>query len=186
MKIIKKISLLFIAVATVSCSNTPSLQKYFVENTESSDFINIDLGSSVINTEKMELTSSQKEAVESFEKLNILAFQKEAGQEVKYASEKEKITQILQDKSYEQLVKFGSNDKGAAVYLVGSEEKIDEFVLFASNDESGFIVARFLGDDMTPNDVMNLVDVVRKADLNLEELKPLESILKDKDEKAEM
>ena len=74
-------------------------------------------------------------------------------------------------------MKFGNTNKGLSVYLVGEEEKIDEFVLFASGKEQGFVVARLLGDNMKPADVVNLVEIIQKADLDLEQLKPLQEAL---------
>lgn len=164
-------------LSLVSCTNKETLQKYFVENSESSDFIAIDLAPSFINTDKMSLTSEEQQALSSFKKLNILAFQKDSLGEAKFEAEKTKVKAILKDKEYEPLMKFGNKKNGAAVYLVGEEEAIDEFVVFASGQEQGFVVARFLGDNMKPADVVNLVEVIRKADLDLEQLQPLKEAL---------
>ena len=161
----------------ISCSNKPTLQKYFVENSESSDFIAVDLASSIINTDSINLTDSEKEALNSFDKLNILAFQKDSLSDVKYKSEKEKVKTILKSEEYEQLMRFGSSKNGGAVYLVGEDDSIDEFVLFATGDDQGFVVARVLGNNMNPSNIINLMDVLRKSDLNLEQLKPLQDAL---------
>lgn len=172
---IKKIMILLVIISVASCSKEPSLQQYFVKNSESTDFISVDLGSSIINTEKMELTSKQKNALNSFEKLNILAFKKDSVNEKKFEVEKTEVTTILKDKNYEELMHFGNNKKSGAIYVVGNEETFDEVVLFASDVETGFVVARFLGDDMSPNSVLDLVEVIQKADVDLEALKPLKN-----------
>lgn len=176
----KKIILFFVLISSIGCANKETLQKYFVENSESSDFIAIDLAPSIINTDKMSLTNEEKQALSSFKKLNILAFQKDSLGEAKFEAEKSKVKAILKDKEYEPLMKFGNKKNGAAVYLVGEEDKIEEFVIFASGQEQGFVVARFLGDNMKPSDVVNLVEVIRKADLDLEQLKPLKDALEKK------
>lgn len=173
----KNFLILLVGLLALSCSNKPTLQKYFVENSESSDFIAIDLASSIINTDKTTLTDSEKEALNSFDKLNILAFQKDSLSDVKYKSEKEKVKTILKDEEYKQLMRFGSAKNGGAVYLVGDTEEIDEFVLFATGDDQGFVVARVLGNNMNPSNVINLMEVLRKSDLNLEQLKPLQDAL---------
>lgn len=173
----RKIVLLTLSLLAISCSDTKTLQKYFVENSESSDFIAIDLASSIINTEKVTLTDSEREALQSFDKLNILAFQKDSLSDVKFKAEKEKVKTILKDEQYEQLMRFGSSKNGGSIYLVGETDNIDEFVIFASGDTQGFVLARVLGDNMNPNNIMTLMEVIRKSDLDLEQLKPLQDAL---------
>ena len=171
--------ILFSVVTLSSCNNKPSLQKYFVEKTESKDFVAIDLGSDIINTEKMTLSDSDKEALKSFDKINVLAFKKEDKNAVAYGVEVEKVKTILKDTvSYNELIKFGSGSDGASVYFVGDDEHINEFVLFANKKENGFAVVRILGKDMNPMQIMNIISLLQKSDLNLEQLKPLQDIMK--------
>ncbi len=172
--------ILCLIVTLSSCSNKPSLQKYFVENTESKDFIAIDLGSDIINTEKMSLTESDKEALKSFEKINVLAFKKDEKNNDKYGIEIDKVKSILKDTiSYNELMKFGSGNDGASIYFVGDDDDhIDEFVLFANKKENGFAVVRILGKDMNPMNIMNVINLMQKSDINLEQLKPLQEIMK--------
>ncbi|MEZ4854061.1 DUF4252 domain-containing protein [Flavobacterium sp.] len=177
---IKKIIILVVAISILSCSNKPSLQKYFVENSESPAFIAIDLGSSILNTEKLTLTDTEKEALDSFEKLNILAFQKDSLNTADYTIEKEKLTQILKEEQYQPLMQFGGSKGNVALYLVGNEDNIKEIVVYAASDEKGFTVARFLGNKMNPNSILTLVNVFQKANVDLEQLKPLTDALKSK------
>jgi hypothetical protein len=171
--------ILFSVVTLVSCSNKPTLQKYFVENTESKDFVAIDLGSDIINTEKMSLTDSDKEALNSFEKMNVLAFKKEESNKSNYDVEFQKVKTILKDTtSYNELMKFGSGNDGASIYFVGDDEHINEFVLFANKEENGFAVVRILGKDMNPMNIMNIINLMKKANVDLEQLKPLQNIMK--------
>ncbi|NHN27753.1 DUF4252 domain-containing protein [Flavobacterium jejuense] len=160
-----------------SCSNEPSLQKYFVDNSESPDFIALDLGSSIINTEKMTLSKEDKEVLKSFEKMNIIAFKKDSLNEEKYTLESKKVKEILKSEKYQELMRMGSGNNGGAIYFVGEEEHIDEFVLFATGKENGFAVVRILGNDMNPSQIMSLVSLMQKANLNLEQLKPLKSFM---------
>ena len=70
-----------------SCETKPTLQKYYVKNTESADFVSIDLAPSIINTGKIKLTSEEKAALQSFNKMNILAFKYDSTQLEKYNKE---------------------------------------------------------------------------------------------------
>lgn len=176
----KKIIVIFTGILLMGCASDPSLQKYFVEKSESSDFIVLDLASSIIKTDKMSLTSEQKNALDSFDKLNILAFQKDSLNEAKFKEEKKKVKDILKNNEYQELMRFGNGSNGGAVYFVGKEDNIEEMVLFASGSETGFVVTRVLGDEMNPSKMLNLVDVIRKADLDLEQLKPLKEAFSNK------
>lgn len=168
------ITLLFVC----SCETKPTLQKYYVKNTESADFVSIDLAPSIINTGKIKLTSEEKAALQSFNKMNILAFKSDSNQLEKYNKEISEVKSILKDDSYQQLMKVGSGNDGAAVYFVGEEEHIDEFVVMANKKENGFAVVRVLGKDMNPTHILNMLSLLQKTDMNLEQLKPLQELVK--------
>ena len=72
----KKVFLLAIAVITFSCKQEASLQKYFVESGEKKEFMALDVSSSILNINKSKLSASEKTALASFDKVNILAFKK--------------------------------------------------------------------------------------------------------------
>lgn len=166
------------SILTFSCSNKSSLQKYFVENTENKDFIALDVSPSILNLEKVSLNETEEKALKTFDKMNVIAFKKDSLNDSKFKAETEKVKTILKEEEYQQLMKFGSSKQGAAIYFVGEDEKIDEFVVYGSNDKTGFAVVRILGDNMNPNDVMTLFSILQKSKINLEELKPLEGIFK--------
>ncbi len=72
---------------------------------------------------------------------------------------------------------FGCGKEGASVSFVGSDEHIEEFVLFANKKENGFAVIRILGKDMKPTGIMTMMSVLQKANIDLEQLKPLLQLL---------
>jgi hypothetical protein len=74
----------------------PTLQKYFVENTENKDFIALDVSPSILNVDKSKLSAEQNGALESFDKMNVLAFKlNETNKRIRKA----KVTLILKIKS---------------------------------------------------------------------------------------
>lgn len=176
----KSIYILCIAVCSlfVSCNSEPSLQKFFVENQSNKNFISLDISPSILNVDKANLTSEQQKALASFDKMNIIAFKATDKNKVAYESEKIKLTQILKDKKYQELIKVGSGNQGASVSFVGDENDIKEFIFYANKKENGFAVVRVLGDKMNPNDVMTMMSVLQKANVDLDQLKPLQEILK--------
>lgn len=162
----------------VSCKSEPSLQKYFVENTESKDFIALDLTPKMLNIKNDKLSVSQKEALASFEKINVLAFRINDKNKDQFETERAKVTTILKDQKYQQLMKFGSGKEGAQISFVGEDEHIEEFVIFGNKKDNGFAVVRVLGKDMNPTYIMEMMNVLQSADIDKEQLKPLMELLK--------
>ncbi|MBF6608215.1 MAG: DUF4252 domain-containing protein [Flavobacterium sp.] len=158
------------------CNSEPSLQKYFVEKSENPDFIALDISPSILNIDNSKLTVEQSDALATFEKMNVLAFKVDETNSVVYEEEKAKVSEMLKDKKYQQLMRFGSGADGASVSFVGDEEKIDEFVLFATSKESGFAVVRILGNDMSPSSVVTLMSVIQSSNLDIDQLKPVQQM----------
>lgn len=162
------------------CNSEPTLQKYFVENTESKDFIAVDIAPSMFNVEKTKLTAAQSDALEAFDKMNILAFKLDDQNKDLYETERLKVKEILKDEKYQELMKFGSGKQGVSVSFVGEEEDIEEFVVYASSKETGFAVIRILGNDMSPTDMMNMLSVLQSSKIDMEQLKPLQEMFNNK------
>lgn len=161
-----------------SCNDKPTLQKYFVENTENKNFIALDVSPSILNVDKTKLSAEQNTALESFDKMNILAFKLNDTNKTQFDTERAKVVAILKDEKYQQLMKFGSGKEGASVSFVGDDEHIEEFILFANQKENGFAVVRILGKDMNPTGIMTMMSVLQSSNIDLEQLKPLQEMLK--------
>ena len=176
----KKIILVatFFNLMLMSCSSEPSLQKYFVESTESNDFIAVDVSANILRLDKKNITAEEDKALQTFEKMNILAFKNDSKKASKFEAERAKVQTILKDKKYQELMKMSRGKDGGAIYFVGENDKIDEFVLYGSNKDTGFAVVRVLGDEMNPNSIMTLISLLQKANLDIAQLKPLEAMVK--------
>lgn len=174
----KYILSLLIIVSTLfsSCNNEPSLQKYFVEKTENKNFIALDLSPSVLNVDSLKLSADVNEALKSFEKVNILAFKLNDSNKAEFETERLEVNQILKEEKYQQLMKFGSGKDGASVSFVGDTERIDEFVFYANKKENGFAIVRVMGKDMNPTGIMSLMSVLKNANVDIEQLKPLQQM----------
>jgi hypothetical protein len=172
------IAAILASMLLMSCNNEPSLQKYFVTNAEKKDFLALDISSSIINVDKSKLSADQKTALQSFDKMNILAFKLDKNNPAAYAIESDKVTKILKGKEYQELMKIGSGKDAASVNFVGDENNINEFVLFAKKKEAGFAVVRILGKDMNPNNIMNMLSLIKNANVDMEQLAPLQSLIK--------
>ncbi|WP_163398963.1 DUF4252 domain-containing protein [Flavobacterium fluviatile] len=171
-------SVILVLLTLVSCNSEPSLQKYFVENTENKDFIALDISPGILNVDKAKLSAEQSEALNSFDKMNILAFRANDKNQVQFEAERAKVKAILKNPKYQELMKVGSGKDGASVSFVGTDENIEEFVIFANRKENGFAVVRVLGKNMNPNNVMTLMSVLKESNIDMEQLKPLQELIK--------
>jgi hypothetical protein len=169
---------LLLSLFLVSCNSEPTLQKYFVENTENKNFIALDVSPNILNVDKTKLSIAQSDALKSFDKMNVLAFKLNDKNKAEFEIERAKVNLILKDKKYQQLMKFGSGKEGASVSFVGTDEHIEEFVFFANKKENGFAVVRILGKDMNPTSVMTMMSVLQQSNVDLEQLKPLQQLMK--------
>lgn len=180
MKLVLFIIGLFSSLVFVSCNSEPTLQKYFVENSEKKDFIALDISSNILNVDKTKLTVVQKEALQSFDKINVLAFKLDDNNKTQFEAERAKVKLILKDSIYQPLMRFGSGKDGASVSYIETDGKINEFVFFANKKDAGFAVVRVLGKDMNPTNIMNMVSVLKESKVDLDQLKPLQELIKKK------
>lgn len=178
MKSILFLTTMLVSLVLGSCSSEPTLQKYFVENTENKDFIALDISSSILDVDKTKLTVAQTEALHSFDKVNVLAFKLNDKNKSQFEAERAKVNLILKDPKYQELMKFGSGKEGASVSYVGTDDHIDEFVFFANKNDAGFAVVRVLGKDMNPTNIINMISVLKESKIDLEQLKPLQELIK--------
>lgn len=161
-----------------SCKTEPSLQKYFVEKTENKNFIAVDVSPSILNLDVAKLNAEEKEALASFDKMNILAFKVDDTNKADFAAEKIKVKEILKDENYQELMKVNLGPSGGgSLSFVGDENHIDEFILYANQKETGFAVVRILGKDMDPTGVMTLMSLLQKSNIDMDQLKPLQQML---------
>ena len=175
-----KISIITFAICSfflISCNSKPSLEKYFVENSENKNFVQVDVSPSILNIEKNKLTVSEQTALKSFDKMNVLAFKLSDKNQAQFETERTKVTEILKDEKYQQLMKFGSGKQGAQLSYVGDDEHISEFVIFGNSKESGFALVRVLGKDMNPTSIMTMLSVLKSSKIDLEQLKPLKDLM---------
>ncbi|RZJ71797.1 DUF4252 domain-containing protein [Flavobacterium sp.] len=171
------------ALALASCSSEPTLQKYFVEKQEKPNFVVLDIGQSVLKVKEDALTPEQRKALNTFDKINVLAYtiKDSLHNEAEYKAESAKVKALLKDEKYQKLMSFGSGKDGGSISFVGKDDDhIEEFVIFANRKENGFVVVRIIGDEMNANSVMEMMALLRESNFDMEQLKPLQQLMKNK------
>ena len=179
MKTFKFIGLAVLAVMMFSCNSNQSLQEYYVDNQGDKEFVAVDVPTSLFaNTEA--LNEDQKRTLETVKKVNVIAIPRKPENQEKINIEKDNISKILKDEKYQLLMKFGGSSTKLEVYFTGNEEAVDEIIVYGYNDEKGMGIARVLGDNMNPSDILNLVSSMQKGDINMSGLKEITGIFADK------
>ena len=157
----------------MSCKDEPSLQKYFVKSGEKKEFMSMDISSSILNVNESKLSASEKKALASFDKVNVLAFKKDDKNNAQYSKEVKEVKEILKDTTFQPLIKLNGVGHNASIMLVGDNKEIDELVLFGNQKDLGFTVIRVLGDNMKPEDAMQFFSILQKSNIDMEQLKPI-------------
>lgn len=155
----------------VSCSQEPSLQRYFVEHQEQPNFIVQDLPVTMVEIDKTNFNETQNAAFNSVNRLNFLGYKIDDKHKAVYALEVEKIKSILKQEHYEDLMEFSDAGRKIIVKYVGDEEKADELIVFGSASDMGFAVLRILGDDMSPEKMITLTETINSSNLKSDQLK---------------
>lgn len=174
----KAFFLLTVFLGLVSCDNETSLQEYYVQNQNNRNFIAFDVPASLLTGENMALNAEQRATLETIRKLNILAFPKTDSTMEVLEQEKARLSEILSnDDKYNQLIRYGGSDRKAALYYLGEEDAIDELILFGSDEEKGFGIARVTGNDMDPEAIIKLLRSFQDDKLNVQGLPDLDGFL---------
>jgi len=176
MNIFKRITLFAAVILMMSCDNNQSLQEYYVDNQGNKEFISMDVPTSLFaNTEK--LSADQKKTLETVKKINILAIPKKQENQIKIEAEKTKISNILKDEKYQLLMKYGGGNSKMAVYYTGSDDAVDEIIVYGEDEMKGMGIARVLGDNMNPSDILQLVRSLQKGDIDMDGLEGFTKML---------
>ncbi|WP_298511441.1 DUF4252 domain-containing protein [uncultured Kordia sp.] len=145
--------LLLVVMGLTSCSDKNSLRNYFLDHAEQAGFSSSTIPVSLLKQEGMQLTDKQEEAIEAVDRVNLLFYRIDKTKQETYETEKSNIKAILKQKKYEELINMGRN---GVIKYVGTDDSIDEIIVFLSDKEMGFAVTRIIGDDMTLEKFMEL------------------------------
>lgn len=169
---------LLACIVLVSCNNGESLQTYFVDNQEASDFLSADLPTSIVKIDETKLSMDQKEAYKSVKRLNFLGYKATENNQENLSEELSKVKSILNNKKYNDLIEI--NDKAAKIIVkyIGDDDSADEFVVFASSKDMGFGIVRILGNNMRPEKMVTLVDALQNADFDESQLNGITDFFK--------
>lgn len=156
--------LLFVVIGMTSCSDKNSLHNYILDHAEKKGYSSSTIPMSLLKQESMQLTDKQEEALEAVDRINLLFYRPESINQENFKAERNKIKTILKQEKYEELINLGNN---GVIKYVGTDDSIDEIVVFLSDKNMGFAVTRIMGDDMTLEKFMELYKMTEQRDIPL-------------------
>lgn len=156
--------LLFVAIGMTSCSDKNSLHNYILDHAEQTGYSSSTIPMSLLRQADMKLTKKQEEALDAVDRINLLFYRKDSNKPADYTTERNKLKTILKQKKYEELINLGSN---GVIKYIGTDDSIEEIVVFLSDKEMGFAVTRIIGDDMTLEKFMELYKMTEQRDIPL-------------------
>lgn len=146
----------------VGCSSAPSIQEYYVSKTEDPNFLVIDIPTSILGIDTKSLTDEEKEALNSFQKINVLLFRKTESNADMFPAELSMVRSIIDAKTFEPLLVMSDRQYSGKLVLEGTVEGPDEIVFFGAADE-GFVLARLIGRDMQVEKAMLLANTIQRG-----------------------
>jgi len=158
--IIQTLGLAILVSLLFSCNNELSLQQFIIEQQEKQDIISFDLSSSLLTATENLQSDEDIKTLKSLRKINLLAYQIKDSNGNRYKDEIQHVKKIFKNDNYSELIRYGKGTQGAKVYLVGGGDKIDEIVVFANDQDLGWLLVRILGDDMKPEKIMQLMQKI--------------------------
>lgn len=170
-KITTVLSLVLVALVVTSCQQK-TLQSYLVKAQEKKGFMTVDLPTSFIQLKDGDIPADVKATVESIHKINAIALPIK-GNEDAFDVEKNEIKSILKDSNkYKSIMSMKMKGANVKVYYTGEADAIDEVIVFGYDKKYGLGIARLLGDNMNPGQIMKMMNNIKldPSNMNLSNL----------------
>lgn len=161
-----KFSFVILLLSTMfACQSEPSLQRYFVDSAEHPAFQSLSISPQSFIKNAEELSDEDKAQLENVSKLNVLLLQNKANQDL-YSDELSKLQAILKQDTYKNLFSAGEPTKKMEMMYVGEEDQIQEIIFFGNDVNTGFVVVRILGKNLSPNNLYKIMKLGDQLDIN--------------------
>lgn len=164
------IFLLLVLLAS-SCQQKTTLQEYLVQSQDKNGFITIDVPTSFLQLKSKDVSQEVKATLKSIRKINVVALPvKENLKAVKV--EKEILKNIFTDtKKYKTLMSMKVKEMSVHIYYIGKTAAIDEVIAFGYGEKYGVGIARLLGKNMNPSNIIAMLNKLKidSDRLNLEQ-----------------
>lgn len=144
----KKLLFFVVAMTFLGCSNTQSIQEYYVAKSEDPNFLVIDIPTSFLGINNEILNQEEQAALESFQKLNVLMFSKIDANAAQFSEELEAVHQVIDGEQFDPLMALSDCQFYGKLLVEGNIERPNGIVFFGAAADQGFLLARLIGSKM--------------------------------------
>jgi ribosomal protein S8E len=128
----------------------------------------VNIPASALGIAKENLSESDVEVLESFHKLNILAYKADPNNPEFMEQELLTIRSIINIPPYEELMAVKDRRLSGKVIVVGKDTDLEEVVFFGHSPQAGFVLARVLGNQMTAQKVAQFTSLIQEENVDPE------------------
>ena len=160
-KIVVIVALTLLSIT--SCSTKPSLQQYFVAHESKDNFTIIDIPKSILGFTEESFSSKQKQAYNSINKVQLLAYPIASGDAAVYDAEKQAVKNLLKASEYTTVGRMSTGGGKVMITYLGEADAIDEMIVFGYKKDVGLGIARILGDGMNTEAIASLYDALKSS-----------------------
>lgn len=157
---------LAITMFLVSCNSKPTLQSYYLEHQDKPGFYAQSIPKGILGIDASDLSADAQTGYESINKVNVLFYPLKDKNTTTFKAESKKLDAILQNETYKTLISHKDDGTKYRMLYDGSQDAIDEVVIFGTDENMGLGVARILGDDMSMTHIMKLFQEMDKANVD--------------------
>ncbi|MGJ8685187.1 MAG: DUF4252 domain-containing protein [Nonlabens sp.] len=149
-----------------SCSSDPSLQQYFVDSQEKDGFVTTTIPKGILGLDVSGMSAASQEAYNSIDKVNVLYYPIDKNNMAAFEKEQAQLSAILKNQDFKTLMTHKSDGVNMRFLYDGSDDSIDEMIVYGSSPEMGLGVARVLGDDMKLGAIMKMMEEVKDVNVD--------------------
>ncbi len=149
-----------------SCDNKETLQDFYVAHNDEPGFVSTSIPKTILGIDASQLTTESAAAYNSINKVSVLALPLNEENKEIYTTESAKLDQILGDEKYELLMSHNADGMKVKMVYDGSQEAVNEIIVYGKSDQMGFGVARVMGDNMNMGAIMTMMQELEKQNIN--------------------
>jgi hypothetical protein len=161
MKKITTLIVAFVVAFSFTSCNEESLQGYLVKSQEKTGFITFDVPASILQIKSDDVSEATKATLNTLKKINIVALPFNESNSAAIAEEKAQLDKIFKGAVYKSLMRFTHSGIKINLMYTGNDNEIDEVIAYGYSGKVGVGIARILGDNMNPSDIMKMMSEVK-------------------------
>jgi len=147
----------FLIAFFTSCKKD-TVQTYLLESENRPELVSYDFSSDMLAFAKNFIEEAEIPVIKSIDKVKLVGLNIEDNSLEAYEQEKQRLQTILENSEYKKLLNIKKDGRQIKIYYNGEQEAIDEVLVFGYSDDQGVGLARVLGNNINPTEIMEVVD----------------------------